>query len=64
VAESLVGRAKAARPALVDGAVGLLWAVSGRPRVVFELTIVDGRIAAIDLVADPDRLEHVRLEPL
>ena len=46
----------AVRPALVDGAPGAVWAPGRRPRVVFAFTIADGRIRAIDLLADPARL--------
>jgi RNA polymerase sigma factor (sigma-70 family) len=56
VAETFAGRAQAARPALVHGAVGLVWARRGVPQVVFGITIANGRIVRIDLVADPDRL--------
>src|SRR2546430_4196538 len=35
VAKTFSGRARAAQPALVDGAVGLVWAPGGRLRVVF-----------------------------
>jgi len=59
VAETFSGRARAARAALVDGAVGLVWAPGGRPRVVFGFTITRGKIVAIDLIAD-----HVRLGQL
>ena len=56
VAETFAGRARVAQPALVDGAVGLVWAQDGQPRVVFALTIAAGKIAAIELVADPERI--------
>jgi RNA polymerase sigma factor (sigma-70 family) len=56
VAETFAGRARVAQPALIDGAVGLVWAQGGEPRVVFALTIASGKIAAIELVADPERL--------
>ena len=52
---------RAAQLALVNGAAGLVWAAGGRPRVVFEFTIEGGKIVAIDLVADPERLG--RMEP-
>ena len=47
--------------ALVNGAVGLVWAPRGRPRVVFSFTIMGGKIVAIDLVADPARLRQLDL---
>jgi RNA polymerase sigma-70 factor (ECF subfamily) len=61
VAETFKGRAQAAQPALVDGAVGLVWAPGGRPRVVFGFTIANGRIATIDLIADPERIGRFKL---
>jgi hypothetical protein len=64
VAKTFSGRAGAARPALVDGAVGLAWAPGGQPRVVFRFTIARGKISAIDLVADPESLRHIDLTML
>jgi RNA polymerase sigma-70 factor (ECF subfamily) len=65
VAEQFAGRAKVARPALVDGAVGLVWAPGGQTRVYFAIAVVRGKIAGIELVADPERLGrlHVSLLP-
>src|SRR2546425_1066961 len=59
VAKQFSGRARAAQPALVNGAVGLVWAPGGRPRVVFGFTITRGKIVAIDQVADPERLRQL-----
>jgi RNA polymerase sigma-70 factor (ECF subfamily) len=53
VAETFSGRARAARPALVDGGAGAVWAVAGRPRVVFGFTITQGKIVSIEMIADP-----------
>jgi RNA polymerase sigma factor (sigma-70 family) len=61
VAETFSGRARFAQPALVNGAVGAVWAPRGRPRVVFGFTITRGKIVAIDLVADPERLRQLDL---
>jgi RNA polymerase sigma factor (sigma-70 family) len=61
VAETFSGRARFARPALVDGAAGAVWAPGGRPRVVFAFTIAGGRITGIDLVADPERLRRATI---
>jgi len=61
VAETFAGRARVAQPALVDGAVGAVWAPGGRPRVVFGFTITGGRIVAIDILADPARLHQLAL---
>ncbi|WP_269931817.1 sigma-70 family RNA polymerase sigma factor [Aminobacter sp. HY435] len=59
VANNFKGRAQSARPALVDGSIGLLIAPMGKLRVVLALTVTDGRIAAIDAIAAPDRLAQL-----
>jgi RNA polymerase sigma-70 factor (ECF subfamily) len=64
VADTFAGRARVARPALVDGAVGAVWAPGGRPRVVFGFTIINGRIVEIDILADPERVDELDLTML
>ena len=64
VADTFSGRAWFAQPALVNGAAGAVWAPRGRPRVVFGFTIARGKIVAIDLVADPERLRQLDLAVL
>ena len=61
VARRARGGAGAAQPALVNGAAGAVWAPGGRPRLVFGFTIRGGKIVAIDLVADPERLSQFDL---
>jgi hypothetical protein len=64
VAGLFSGRSQGARPALVDGAAGAVWAPGGRPRVVFAFTIVDNKILEIELMADPERLRRLKLTVL
>lgn len=65
VAANFHGRAQAARPALVDGALGLAVAIDEGPVfVVLRLTLRNGRIAAIEAVADPERLSGFEIELL
>ncbi len=64
VAEHLAGRARAAQLALINGAVGAVWAPGGQPRVVFAFTITGGKIVAIDLLADPALLGQLDLAVL
>jgi RNA polymerase sigma factor (sigma-70 family) len=45
-----------ARPAIVNGAAGVVVMPGGRPIAVVGFTVERGRIAAIDLVADPAKL--------
>ena len=49
------------RPVLVNGVVGIAAVEDGRVVSVLEPTFVDGRIATIDIVADPDRAAEVEL---
>jgi RNA polymerase sigma-70 factor, ECF subfamily len=64
VADTFSGRARVAQPAMVNGAVGAVWAPGGRPRVVFGFTIARGRIVQIDLFADPERLHRMDVATL
>jgi RNA polymerase sigma factor (sigma-70 family) len=64
VAGTFSGRAEAAQPALVDGAVGMVWAVAGRPKVAWDLTIENGKIVHIDMLAAPDTLDDLDLTVL
>jgi RNA polymerase sigma-70 factor (ECF subfamily) len=64
VARAFSGRAYAAKLVLVDGTPGLVWMQRGEPLVVFSFTIVDGRVAAIDLRGNPEYLESVDLVTL
>jgi len=64
VAETFSGRARAARLALVDGSPGPVGSQGGRARVVFGFTITDGKITAIDLLADADRIDTLDLRVL
>jgi RNA polymerase sigma-70 factor (ECF subfamily) len=43
-------------PALVNGAAGVVVTVNGHPFSIMSFTVVGGRIAAIDGIADPDRM--------
>ena len=52
------------QPALVNGAAGVVVAPHGRPFSVMGFTVVDGRIAAIDALSDPDRLGELDLSAL
>jgi RNA polymerase sigma factor (sigma-70 family) len=52
------------RPALINGAAGVVVAPEGRPFSVMAFTVVDGRIAAIDTLADPDRLAQLDISAL
>ena len=62
VAENFAGRARAARPALIDGAAGAAWLQGGETKVAFAFTVVDGRITEIELLADPDVVGAARVE--
>jgi RNA polymerase sigma-70 factor (ECF subfamily) len=59
VATTFSGRAKAAQPAFVNGAPGLVWAQGGIPRVVFTFTFAHGKIVEITMLADPTSLDEL-----
>jgi RNA polymerase sigma factor (sigma-70 family) len=61
---AMVGGARAAQPALVNGAVGVIVAPRGRLLMVLLFTIRHGKIVEIDAVADPERLRHLDLAVL
>jgi RNA polymerase sigma-70 factor (ECF subfamily) len=64
VAANFKGKAQQARSALVDGALGVVVAPQGRLLLVLNLAFAGDRIASIDVVADPDRLEALDLSTL
>ena len=53
--------ARAARPALVNGAVGVVVAPRGRLFRVLEFTMAQGKIVRIDVVGDPTRLRELEI---
>ena len=53
-----------ARPALVNGAAGFVVAPRGRPFAVIGMTVAGGRIAEIDVFADPKRVRELDLTVL
>ena len=64
VAETFKGRAQAARPALVDGALAIAVIFGGQLRVVLRLAITGERISALDAVADAERIGQFDVEVL
>jgi RNA polymerase sigma factor (sigma-70 family) len=57
-------RAPYGRPALVNGAAGVVVAAGARLIAVMGFTVTDGKITEIDILADPERLRHVDLTAL
>src|SRR6202171_5302003 len=64
VAETFKGRAQAAKPALVDGALALAVIMGGQLRIVLRLTISGDRIAAVEAVADATQIDEFDVEVL
>ncbi len=64
VAKQFAGAAQAAQVALIDGVPGAVWVAGGKPRVMFGFTVRDGRVAEIELAADPERLSGANVEML
>jgi RNA polymerase sigma factor (sigma-70 family) len=61
VAQAFKGRARSAQSALINGAVGVVVAPRGQLLLVLNVTIANGKITAIEAVADPERLAEVDL---
>jgi RNA polymerase sigma factor (sigma-70 family) len=57
-------RAPYGRPALVNGAAGVVVAAGRRLIAVMGFTVTDGKITEIDILADPERLRHLDLTAL
>jgi RNA polymerase sigma-70 factor (ECF subfamily) len=59
VAGQFVGGAHVARTVLIDGNAGAVWMSGRQPRIVFSFSFAGDRIAAIEIIADPKRLESI-----
>jgi RNA polymerase sigma factor (sigma-70 family) len=64
VADAFKGRARGARPAVVDGEAGAVWATGGQTRAAFLFTLREDRIVAIELVMCPVHLGALEVEIL
>lgn len=64
VAEIFKGRAQAARPALIDGDLGIVVAPGGRQLLLLQLTFGANGITAIEAIADPASMAEADLEEL
>jgi RNA polymerase sigma-70 factor (ECF subfamily) len=60
-AVTYAGLAPFVRPALVNGAAGVVVAPGGRPFAVMAFTVRGGRIAEIEALTDPERLARLEL---
>jgi RNA polymerase sigma-70 factor (ECF subfamily) len=62
VAGAFKGRATGALRATIDGEPGAVWAMGGTVRAAFVFTVDGDKIAAIDLVMDPQRLGELDVQ--
>ena len=62
--DAMTGGARAARPVLVNGKVGVVIAPRGRLLMVLDFTITEGKVSEIDLIAGPERLAELDLKVL
>ncbi len=53
--------ARSAQLVLVNGSVGVVHAPEGRVQSVMGVTIVEGRITGMYILADPDRLQRLEV---
>jgi RNA polymerase sigma-70 factor (ECF subfamily) len=52
------------RPALVNGAAGVVVTMRGRPVTVMGFTVAEGKIVEIDAIADPERVRRITVTVL
>ena len=64
VLHTFLGRAVGAQPAFIDGVAGAAWAPGGQLRAALSFTVANGRVTAIDLIADRERLDQLDVELL
>jgi RNA polymerase sigma factor (sigma-70 family) len=64
VATALIGRATAARSALIEGAPGAVWIAGGRPRAAFAFQVVGHTISQIEIVTHPAVVAALDIEIL
>jgi RNA polymerase sigma-70 factor (ECF subfamily) len=61
LARSYAGPEREARAATVNGAAGAVIFVAGRASAIMGFLVRDGRVAAIDVLADPERIARIDL---
>jgi hypothetical protein len=52
------------RPALINGAAGVVVMMNGKPFAVMGFIVVQGKIVEIDVMFDPERLSRLDLAVL
>jgi RNA polymerase sigma-70 factor (ECF subfamily) len=53
--------ARSTEAMLLDGSVGLVWAPQGHLQRALRFTIKEGKVATVDIIADPARLRELQL---
>ena len=64
LARSYAGPEREVRAAIVNGAAGAVIGIAGRPAAIMGFVVRDGRITAIDLLADSERIAKLDLGAL
>ena len=64
LARSYAASEREVRAATVNGAAGAVIFVTGRPTAIMGFVVRDGRVAAIDVLADPQRIAKIDLSAL
>lgn len=63
-AKMFAGALREVHPATVNGVAGAVITVEGRPMSVMGFTIVGGKVAAIHVLGDPERLARLDLSAI
>lgn len=64
VADAFKGRARAAKPALINGDAGLVWVMGGQVRAAFVFAFDDGKVSELEIIMEPADLAELEVEIL
>ncbi|HEY7802284.1 MAG TPA: sigma-70 family RNA polymerase sigma factor [Dehalococcoidia bacterium] len=62
VATAFAGRARAARPATIDGNAGAVWVMDGEVRAVFQFTVSGEEITGLAIILNPARIRSLQVQ--
>jgi len=62
VANAFKGRARAAKPAIIDGEPGAVWLMGGHVRAAFLFVLDGNQVVELDIVTEPSELAELEIE--
>jgi RNA polymerase sigma-70 factor (ECF subfamily) len=62
IANQFNGQARGVQRAIIDGLPGAAWVIGGTVRVAFGMSVDEGKVCQVELIADPDQLSRMTIE--